>query len=117
MLALALGLAGIGVAYAIYGVGRVAVPKLPAVQRALEHKLYFDEAYDAIFYKPAVALATQLYRVVEEPFVLAAGPDFGEATLDAAGVVRKLQTGMLRTYVFFLGTGMAIVAVVFLVVR
>jgi NADH-quinone oxidoreductase subunit L len=116
-LALGLGLAGIGLAYAIYGTGRVAVPKLPALQRALEHKLYFDEAYDAVFYRPTVALSTLLYRGVEEPFVLAAGPDLGETALDAGRAVRRLQTGMLRTYVFFLGMGTAVLAVVFLVVR
>lgn len=116
-LALGLGLGGIAVAYAIYGIGRVAVPRLPAVQRALEHKLYFDEAYDAVFYKPAAALATQLHRLIEEPFVLAAGPDLGETAMDVARVVRRLQTGMLRTYVLFLGMGMAVMAVVFLVVR
>jgi NADH-quinone oxidoreductase subunit L len=116
-LALGLGLAGMGLAYAIYGVRRVAVPRLPAVQRALEHKLYFDEAYDALFYRPAAAVAALLRRGVEDPFVLAAAPDFGEVTLDAARVVRRMQTGMLRTYVFFLGTGMAVVAIVFLVVR
>ena len=32
------------------------------VQRALEHKLYFDEAYDAVFYRPAAALATSAAR-------------------------------------------------------
>ncbi|MGH2897425.1 MAG: NADH-quinone oxidoreductase subunit L, partial [Solirubrobacteraceae bacterium] len=48
VLAVLLGLAGIGVAYALYGSEQLAVPKLPAVQRALEHKLYFDEAYDAL---------------------------------------------------------------------
>jgi NADH-quinone oxidoreductase subunit L len=116
-LALGLGLAGIAVAYAIYGTGRLAVPRFPAVQRALEHKLYFDEAYDALFTKPAAALATQLRRVVEEPFVLAAGPDLGETAMDAARVVRRLQTGVLRTYVLFLGMGIAVMAVVFLVVR
>ena len=116
-LALGLGLGGIAVAYAIYGTGRLAVPRVPAVQRALEHKLYFDEAYDALFFKPAAALATQLRRVIEDPFVLAAGPDLGETAMDAARVVRRLQTGMLRTYVLFLGMGMAVMAVVFLVVR
>jgi len=116
-LALGLGLGGIAVAYAIYGAGRLVVPRLPAVQRALEHKLYFDEAYDAVFFKPAAALATQLRRVIEDPFVLTAGPDLGETALDAARVVRRLQTGMLRTYVLFLGMGMAVMAVVFLVVR
>ena len=116
-LALGLGLAGIGVAYAIYGTGRLAVPRLPAIQRALEHKLYFDEAYDALFYKPAAALATWLGREIEEPVVLQAGTDLGVAALEAGGAVRRLQTGVLRTYVFFLGAGMAILAVVFLAVR
>jgi NADH-quinone oxidoreductase subunit L len=116
--ALGLGLAGMAVAYAIYGARRVAVPRLPAVQRALEHKLYFDEAYDVLFYKPAVGAATLLRRAIEEPVVLtAAGTEFGEATMDVARGVRRLQTGMLRTYVLFLGAGMAVMAVVFLVVR
>ena len=87
------------------------------MQRALEHKLYFDEAYDAVLYKPAAMVAAQLRRVVEDAFVLAAGPDLGETAMDAGRVVRKLQTGLLRTYVLFLGMGMAVMAVVFLVVR
>src|SRR3954471_23874124 len=55
ILALALGLAGIGIAYAIYGRRTAKAPALPAVQRTLEHKFWFDELYDAIFYKPASA--------------------------------------------------------------
>jgi len=116
-LAVALGLGGIAVAYLVYGTGRLAVPRLPALQRALEHKLYFDEAYDAAFYRPAAALATALRRGFEEPVVLAAGTDIGETAFDAGRLVRRLQTGLLRTYVLFLGTGMAVVAIVFLAVR
>ena len=117
VLAVALGLAGAALAYALYGQKRLAVPRLPAVQRALEHKLYFDEAYDALFYRPAVALAGVLRREFEEPIVLASGPDLGEGALEAGAGVRRLQTGLLRTYVFFLGTGMAVLAIVFLAVR
>src|SRR5665811_1964428 len=80
-LALGLGLAGIAVAYAIYGTRRLTVPRLATVQRALEHQLYFDEAYDAVLYKPAAMVAAQLRRVVEDPFVLAAGPDLGDCLL------------------------------------
>jgi NADH-quinone oxidoreductase subunit L len=116
-LAVALGLGGIAVAYLVYGTGRLAVPRLPALQRALEHKLYFDEAYDLAFYKPAAALAAALRRGFEEPVILAAGTDLGETAFDAGRLVRRLQTGLLRTYVLFLGTGMAVVAIVFLVVR
>jgi NADH-quinone oxidoreductase subunit L len=116
-LALALGLAGIGVAYAMYGQRRLAVPRFPALQRALEHKLYFDELYDALFYRPAAAIATSLRKDFEEPVVLTAASDLGEMAIETGRGVRSLQTGLLRTYVFFLGAGMAIMAFVFLVAR
>jgi NADH-quinone oxidoreductase subunit L len=115
--AVALGLAGIGVAWAMYGARRRGVPRVPALQRALEHKFYFDELYDALFYKPAAALANLSRRDVEEGFVLAAGPDIGETAFDTGRSVRRLQTGLLRTYVFFLGTGMAVLAIVFLLTK
>ena len=35
--------------------------------RALEHKFYFDELYDLVFYRPSVALARGLGLVVERP--------------------------------------------------
>jgi NADH-quinone oxidoreductase subunit L len=117
VLAVVLGLAGAGVAYAVYGQRRLAVPRVPSLQRALEHKLYFDEAYDALFYRPAVAAAVTFRREFEEPVVLAGGPDLGEGALELGQGVRRLQTGLLRTYVFFLATGMAVLAVVFLVVK
>jgi NADH-quinone oxidoreductase subunit L len=116
-LAVGLGLLGAYVAYAVYGQRRVAVPQLPAVQRALEHKLYFDEAYDALFFRPAAQLAAWMRRVPEEEYVLAGGDDLGQIALDTGRGLRRVQTGLLRTYVFFLGTGMAIIAVVFLWVR
>jgi NADH-quinone oxidoreductase subunit L len=87
------------------------------VQRTLEHKFYFDEAYDAVFYKPAAALATWWRRDIEEGFVLPAGPDVGATAFDTGRGVRRLQTGLLRTYVFFLGAGMAVLALVFLLVK
>jgi NADH-quinone oxidoreductase subunit L len=116
-LALGLGIAGIAVAYALYGTRRLAVPRLPAVQRALEHKLYFDEAYALLFYRPAAALASWLSNEVEDQMILPAGPDLATGTLGAGRAVRRLQTGILRTYVLFLGMGTAVLAVVFLVVR
>jgi NADH-quinone oxidoreductase subunit L len=117
VLAVALGLAGIGVAWAIYSDGRLTVPRLPALQRALEHKLYFDEAYDLLFYKPAVAVANYFRRTTEEEWILPVGGEFGEVTLEGGRLTRRLQTGLLRTYVLLLGTGMAVMAIVFLLVR
>jgi NADH-quinone oxidoreductase subunit L len=116
-LALGLGIAGIAVAYALYGTRQLAVPRLPAVQRALEHKLYFDEVYDALFYKPSAVLASWLRNEVEDQMILPAGPDLATGTLGAGRAARRLQTGILRTYILFLGMGTAVLAVVFLVVR
>jgi NADH-quinone oxidoreductase subunit L len=117
IIAPALGIAGIGLAWAIWGTGRIAVPKVPWLQRLLEHKFYFDEAYDWAFYRPAAATATLWRRDFEEPIVLAAGSDLGEGTLELGEQTQRIQTGLLRTYVFFLGAGMAVIAVVFLLVR
>jgi NADH-quinone oxidoreductase subunit L len=115
--AVALGLAGIGVAWVLYGTRRRAVPRVRALQELLEHKFYFDELYDALFYKPAATLANLSRRDLEEQFVLAAGPDIGETAFDTGRGVRRLQTGLLRTYVFFLGTGMAVLVIVFLLAK
>ena len=49
--------------------------------------------------------------------MLQTGPDLGQTALDAGAIVRRLQTGLLRTYVFFLASGAAVIAVVFLAVR
>jgi NADH-quinone oxidoreductase subunit L len=117
VLAVTLGLAGIGTAWAFYGRRLAEVPSFPALQRVLEHKFYFDELYDALFYRPASALAASLRRDFEEPVILASGPDLGETAFDAGRLVRRLQTGLLRTYVLFLGLGTAVLAVVFLTVR
>jgi NADH-quinone oxidoreductase subunit L len=117
VLAVTLGLAGIGTAWAFYERRLATVPSFPALQRVLEHKFYFDELYDALFYRPAVALTGFLRREVEEPVMLAGGPDLGESVFDAGRLVRRLQTGLLRTYVLALGMGTAVIAVVFLTVR
>ena len=43
--------------------------------------------------------------------------EFAEVTLETGRLTRRLQTGLLRTYVLLLGTGMAVMAIVFLLVR
>ena len=88
VLAVGLGLAGIGVAWAMYGTGSVAVPRLPVLQQVLEHKFYFDEAYDRLFYAPAVALANYLRGTVEDEWILPAGGEFATATL-GSGRLRR----------------------------
>jgi NADH-quinone oxidoreductase subunit L len=117
VLAVGLSLAGIWVAWWIYGVKRAQAPRIAWAQALLEHKFYFDELYDAVFYRPAVFLANALLRWVERPLV------FGSISELAAGIrelglgARALQTGLVRTYVLAIAASLAVVMVVFVVVR
>jgi NADH-quinone oxidoreductase subunit L len=111
------GLAGIALAWAIYSERRIAIPAAPFWRRLLENRFYFDWLYDRIFYGPAVALSNALLTEFEEPVVLQTGPDLGEATTETGGLVSRLQTGLLRTYVLFLAAGAAAVVLAFLIAK
>jgi NADH-quinone oxidoreductase subunit L len=111
------GLAGIAVAWAIYSERKLAIPAVPSVRRWLENKFYFDWLYDRIFYAPGAWVASALRREFEEPVVLQTGTDVGETTLATGGLVRRIQTGLLRTYVLFLAAGAAAVVLAFLIAK
>jgi NADH-quinone oxidoreductase subunit L len=90
---------------------------VPFLQRLFEEKFYFDTLYDRLFYAPAAFVSAGLRREFEEPVILQTGTDLGDTTLEAGGLVRRLQTGLLRTYVFFLAAGAAAVVLAFLIAR
>jgi len=117
VVAVLVGLAGIAVAWAVYSERKIAIPAAPSLRRLLEEKFYFDTLYDRIFYAPAAWLATGLRREFEEPVVLQTGTDLGDTTLATGGLVRRLQTGLLRTYVFFIAAGAAAVVLAFLIAK
>jgi NADH-quinone oxidoreductase subunit L len=116
-MAVALGLVGIGIAWWLYSARRTEVPRNAAAQSALEHKLYFDELYDLVFYKPAVAIAGLWRRGIEEPLIGGSitGVTFGARR--AGGALGEAQTGYLRSYALAIALGAAVVVVVFLSVR
>jgi NADH-quinone oxidoreductase subunit L len=111
------GLVGIALAWAIYSERKLAIPAAPFWRRLLEHKFYFDELYGAVFYQPAVAIANSLRTEFEEPVVLQTGTDIGEVTIEAGSLIRRIQTGLLRTYVLFLAGGAAAVVLAFLIAK
>jgi NADH-quinone oxidoreductase subunit L len=83
----------------------------------LEHKFYFDEAYDALFYAPASFLARALKDGVEQPLIAGSGRELGDETRDLGGILARLQTGLLRTYVLAIASSLAVLAIVFVVVK
>jgi NADH-quinone oxidoreductase subunit L len=111
------GVVGIVIAWAIYSERRLTVPAAPFWRRTLEEKFYFDALYDRIFYAPSAWISGALRREFEEPVVLQTGTDLGETTLATGSVVRRIQTGFLRTYVLFLAAGAAGVVLAFLIAK
>jgi NADH-quinone oxidoreductase subunit L len=116
-LALALGGLGIGVAWVFYGARRRPVPRFAFAQRTLERKFYFDELYDAAFYRPSAAFARALTRSFERPFILGSGREIGDETRDLGGLFARLQTGLLRTYALAIASSLAVLAIVFVAIK
>jgi len=116
-LAVLLGLLGIYVAWALYAVKTFTVPRFAFAQRVLEHRFYFDELYDALFYRPTVWLAKALYRGVEDPLIAESSTSLGQDTRNLGRVVARLQTGLVRTYVLAIASSAAVLAIVFIAVK
>jgi len=113
-LAIVVGLAGIAVAWAIYGAKRARAPRSLPV---LEKKFYWDELYDLVWYRTGDLVARGFYALVEAPLI-------GGSIAAVTGVVglgsRELsvaQNGLVRSYALALVGGLAVLTVVFLAVR
>ncbi len=116
-LAVGLGLAGMFVAWTLYGARSRPVPRSAAVQDTLEHKFWFDELYDLIFYKPAVLLTRGFRRGVEEPLIGGSIAGVTAGARGTGGAVGGAQTGYLRSYALAIALGVAILVVVFISVQ
>ena len=115
-IAVALGLIGFFLARRAFHAGRQLVTN-PGIWRVLEHKLYFDELYDALFYRPAAALSVALRRNVEEPVVERSLDEIGAGTIQVGGEVGARAVGLLRTYAVAIAFAVAVLIVVFVAVR
>jgi NADH-quinone oxidoreductase subunit L len=115
--AVAAGLAGIGVAWTLYGARRRPVPRQAFVQRALEHKFYFDELYDALLYRPAVLVVGYLRRWFEEPVIDGSIEEVVDVAQETGAAVGGAQTGFLRSYALAIALSVAVMVVVFVSVR
>ena len=115
-IAVSLGLIGFFVARRAFHAGRQLVTN-PGIWRVLEHKFYFNELYDALFYRPAAALSVALRRNVEEPVVERSLDEIGLGTIQVGGEVARVQSGLLRTYAVAIAFAVAVLVVVFVAVR
>jgi NADH-quinone oxidoreductase subunit L len=122
VLAVLLGIAGIAMAWWIYAEQPTALRITPALARSrwatvLEHKFYFDELYDVLFYRPAVFFAHAVLRWVERPLVFGSISGIAASFRELGTETRRLQTGLVRTYALAIAASLAVVTVVYVAVR
>jgi NADH-quinone oxidoreductase subunit L len=121
ILSVGVALVGIFLAWRLWGQASDVPERLRArysgVARTLEHKLYFDEAYDALFYRPAHRLALALGRVVEGPLVLGSSGGIADGVRALGRRLAAAQTGVLRSYAILVALGAALILLVFILVR
>ncbi len=110
------GALGIWIAWSIYSRRSVEVPRYAAVQNVLEHKFYFDELYDLVFYRPAVFLARSLAWFVEAPLLASVGT-IANFVRGLGTDTSRIQTGLVRLYALAIAAGAAVLAIVFVAVR
>jgi NADH-quinone oxidoreductase subunit L len=89
---------------------------VPWAQRVLEHKYYFDEAYDLIVVRPLDALARIGFRDVEQPVIDGAVVGAGAVAEAGAQGLSLTQSGYFRNYVLVFVAG-AVVAAILVLVR
>jgi NADH-quinone oxidoreductase subunit L len=117
VLALALGLAGVAVAWAAYSARTLSIPQARPVRALFEHKFYFDELYDWVFYKPSVALAVALRDWVERPVLLGSIDAIATGARRVGSELTELQTGLVRTYALAIAGSVTVLALVFVWVK
>jgi NADH-quinone oxidoreductase subunit L len=103
VLAVGIGLAGIGLAYLLY----VRRPQLSArlaesaaaLHRLVYNKYYVDEAYNATIVRPIVAGSTELlWKAVDVGVIDGAVNGLADTAQGLGGSLRRLQSGNIRSY-------------------
>jgi NADH-quinone oxidoreductase subunit L len=119
VLPLAMGIGGITLSYVYYVVRPDLPGKTAATFRALHtlfyNKWYFDELYDAIFVRPALAIGRLLWKQGDGAVIDGLGPDgIAARAQNMAGVLMRFQSGYLYHYAFAMLVGVAALVTYFM---
>ena len=106
------GLGGIALAYVMYmfapSLPGALARAFPGVHRFLLNKWYFDELYDAIFVRPAQALARSLWRIGDVRIIDGVPNGLAASVAGAARQAVALQTGRVASYAFTMIVGLVV---------
>ncbi len=117
---LAVAFIGIYAAYNLYvlksGGGSAYAELWPGVHRLLVNKYYVDEIYDACIIQPVKRASIWCWRAFEDGLVDAAVNGAGFFVRSLGGVLRRLQTGYVKSYAVSMLVG-ALVILLYLTAR
>jgi NADH-quinone oxidoreductase subunit L len=111
---------GFLIAYYYY-IMRPELPEQLAARRGmiytfLYNKWYFDELYDVVFVRPAMAIGRFLWKVGDGSIIDGLGPDgISARVLDATRGAVRLQSGYVYHYAFAMLIGVVALATYFMV--
>ncbi len=98
----AIAFAGIGLAAFLYlkrtDIPDALVAKFPGVYQFLVHKGYIDELYDAVVVQPIKALSEGVLWKADTRVIDGAVNGTGQIVVETGSLVRRVQTGSVRTY-------------------
>ena len=112
LMPLIFALAGIALSYTYY-IARPRLPALtvarfPALYALFFNKWYFDEIYDALFVRPALAIGRALWKKGDGAVIDGLGADnIAARAQDMAGALSRFQSGYLYHYAFVMLVGVA----------
>ena len=89
--------------------------RFPRLQKLLERKYYFDEAYNFAFVRPMDAVAEGGLELVEQPLIDGAVVGTGFAAEAGAESLSLTQSGYFRNYVLVFLAGACVAAILILV--
>ena len=112
LLPLVMAVSGILLSYYFYVVKtdlpRRTVKAFPGLHALFFNKWYFDEIYDAVFVKPALAIGRVFWKKGDGATIDGLGPDnIAARAQDMAGVLMRFQSGYLYHYAFVMLVGVA----------
>jgi NADH-quinone oxidoreductase subunit L len=119
LISIAVGLAGIGLAYFMY----ILRPELPvrlsqqfnAVHRVLFNKYYVDELYSFIIVRPAIWTAKNILIGITDARIIEALVNGVPSAIAAfSSGLRKIQTGLMQHYATIMATGILIIVAIML---
>ncbi len=104
------GLLGIALAWWIYVRRPETAAEPGALARLIQHKYYVDEIYAAGIVRPLLAISTTvLWRVLDVGMIDGSVNRVGRRAIGAGDILRRLQSGNLRSYAGWVVLGAIVV--------